>query len=183
MNWNLFWTILELGIALVLVQAVSSWFDGYFTQSQMRARGIKNGWAFIEHGGMWADVFVISPIVAYAVSRYQLDYFSKLGLLILAGAIVVSLAMGSMYQKNGVVTPEAHTHNGKTTLAGWIHGLFATVAIWIVMLVYLNMTIPLVSRMDIIVFSLLLTPFFTLALQSSARYGSLTRLLKSRPQS
>ena len=162
MDWKLFWMILVLGVALVIIQGVSSWFDGYFTQAQMRSRGITNGWAFIEHGGMWADVFVISPIVAYAVSNYKLDYFSKWGLLILAIAVVVSLAMGYMYQKNGVATPEAHTHDGITTFAGWIHGLFAVAAIWIVAMVFLNLTTPSVSRTDIIVFSLLLTPFFYL---------------------
>lgn len=162
MDQKRFWSILGIGIALVVIQGISSWFDGYFTQSQMRSRGITNGWAFIEHGGMWADVFVISPILAYAGSKYQLNYFSKWGVVILFVAVVVALAMGVMYERNGMVIPEAHTHDGMTTFAGWIHGLFAVAAIWTIALAYLSLTTPPMSRADTIAFSLLLTPFFYL---------------------
>lgn len=162
MNWRLFWTVLGTGIVLVVVQGVSSWFDGYLTQAQMHSSRIRNGWSFMEHGGIWADMFVISPIAAYAVSRYQLAYFSRPGLVILAASVVLSLAAGYMYQQGGITTPEAHTHHGVTTVAGWIHSLFVVAAIWVCGMVYLNLTSPPMSKPDIIVISVLLTPFFFL---------------------
>jgi hypothetical protein len=118
----------------------------------------------MEHGGMWADVFVISPIVAYVVSKYQIDYFSKWGLVVLAFAIVISLAALYAYQKGGITTPEAHTHDDTTTIAGWIHAVFAVAAIWICAMVYLNLTTTPMSQRDIIVVSVLLTPFFFLGI-------------------
>ena len=178
MDWKLFWEILGVGIALVVVQGISSWFDGYLTQTQMHSRGVTNGWAFVEHGGMWADVFVISPIVAFAVSRYQLHFFSIGGMEILAIAIALSFAMGMMYQKNGLATPEAHTHDGKTTLAGWIHGMFAVVALWVCAMFYLNMTTPPVSRGDLVVFSLILTPFFYLGVAKFSKRWAFDRFAK-----
>jgi len=30
--------------------------------------------------------------------------------------------------------PEAHTHDGYTTVAGWIHGLYALLSAWIIVL-------------------------------------------------
>ena len=162
MDWKLFWTILGTGIALVVVQGIASWFDGFLTQAQMRSRGITNGYSFVEHGGMWADVFVISPMVAYAASKYQLHYFSQSGLAILFAALVVAVVMGYLYRKGALTAPEAYTHDDKTTLAGWLHGLYAVAAIWICALFYLNLATPGVSPKDIIVFSLILTPFFYL---------------------
>ncbi|MDP3956845.1 MAG: hypothetical protein Q8P97_02515 [bacterium] len=161
MDWRIFSTILGMGILLVVVQGVASYFDGFLTQSQLRSRGIR-GWSFMQHGGMWADVFVISPIVAYTVGRYRLEFFSKWGLVILGFSVVLSLAAGYMYQQGGIRTPEAHTHHGVTTVAGWIHGLFAVAAIWVCGMVYLNLTSPPMSRTDLVVISVLLTPFFYL---------------------
>lgn len=160
MDWKLFWAILGSGIALVFIQGLASWFDGYLTQAQLAARGI-TGWSFMEHGGMWADVFIISPLVAYFVSNYQLPYFSKWGLVILAVAVVFSLGMGYLYQQGGMVTPEAHTHDGTTTVAGWIHGVYAVAAIWICAMVYIpGLASPPISKADIIGLSMLLIPFF-----------------------
>ncbi len=162
MDWKLFLYVFSAGVVLVFVQGISSWFDGYLTQAYMRSHGVTNGWSFMEHGGMWSDVFIISPVVAYIVSKYDVEYFSQWGLIILGVALVVSLAMGAMYQKNGITIPEAHTHDGTTTLAGWIHGLFAVAAIWTCALFYLNLVSPSVLKFDVLVISLLLTPFFFL---------------------
>jgi hypothetical protein len=158
-DWTIFCIVYGVGVLLVVLQGIASWKDGYFSQLQLYSRAKRNSWAFIEHGGMWSDVFVISPIVAFAVSKYQLHYFSTWGLVILFVAIVLSLAMGELYKAGGAITPEAHTHDGKTTVAGWIHGIFAVAAIWIVSMVYIGLTTPAVSKTDIIVFSILLTPF------------------------
>jgi len=44
------------------------------------------------------------------------------------------------------------------TVAGWIHGLYAVIALWIIALVYL--TVPHVPKADLIKMSIALTPFF-----------------------
>ena len=178
MDWKIFWMVYGLGILLVVLQGFASWKDGYFSQWQMYSRRIRNGWAFIEHGGMWSDVFVVSPIVAFAISKYQLHYFAKSGLVILFVSVSLSLAMGELYKAGGAIIPEAHTHDGKTTLAGWIHGMFAVVAIWTVAVVYLNLTTPTVSRTDMIIFSVLLTPFFFLGSVKFSRKWKFDRIAK-----
>lgn len=161
MDQLIFWSILATGVALVVIQGIYAWMDGYLTQKQMRSHGTTNGWSFMEHGGMWADVFPISPLVAY-ITSYKLEYFSwwGLGLLALSGILTVAAIKG--YEKGGLKTPEAHTHDGRTTAAGWIHGLFAMVGLWIFALFYFTPITPSASPRDIVIVSLLLTPFFYL---------------------
>jgi hypothetical protein len=138
-----FWLVIAVGIAFVGIQGVCAYLDGYFSQAQiLEVHGIRNAYAFLEHGGMWTDVFVITPIVAYIMNRYRLPYVSVSGIIILLLAVVVCFAAGSMYQEMGKITPEAHTHFGHTPLAGWVHGLYAIAALWICAMFYLTHVEP-----------------------------------------
>jgi hypothetical protein len=160
-DWDRFLLILGIGIALVVVQGISSWFDGYLTPAQLRSRGIV-GWSFMQHGGMWSDVFIISPVVAYIVSKYNLEYTSWRGILMLLGMAAFVLLCIEFWRRGGIATPEAHTHDGKTTLTGWVHGFFFLAAFWTCAQLYLNLTEPLATKWDIVFISILLTPFFYL---------------------
>lgn len=158
----MFWTILAVGFAFVGIQGVCAYFDGYFSQAQIfRIHGIKNAYAFIEHGGMWADVFLISPVVAYIICTYRLPYLSKPAIYILVFALLISIVGGVIYQEMGKIYPEAHTHFGHTPLIGWIHGVFAVASIWICSMFYLTHTTPK-PGFDMIAISIALTAFFIL---------------------
>ncbi len=157
-----FWTILVVGIGLIVVQGISAHFDNRFSRRELDNAGITNSWSFLQHGGMWADVFIISPIVAYALSKYQLDIHSWRGIGTLIVSIVFTLAMIEFYRRRGIAMGDHCTHDGKTTFAGWIHGLYAFAAIWVCLEIYLELMAPVVSKQDIVIFSLLLTPFFYL---------------------
>jgi hypothetical protein len=156
--------VLAAGVVLVVLQGLLSWMDGYLTKDQMRSRGIATGWSFFEHGGMWADVFLISPIQAYLLATYRIPYTSRWGLLTLACAAALALVMGRVYRRSGVKMPEAHTHDGRTTPAGWVHGAFAIFAFWTFMLFYLKQTSPPASVRDVLAVSILLIPFTFLGL-------------------
>ncbi|HET8575224.1 MAG TPA: hypothetical protein VFM02_03595, partial [Candidatus Paceibacterota bacterium] len=170
MNLQVFWSIWILGIALVILQGFFAYRDGYFTQRQMRCtHGIVSGWAFIEHGGMWADVFIVSPLVAFIVSRYDFNYTAWYSWVLLIADIALSIFAGRAYAEAGKKTPEAHTHHGKTTVAGWIHGFFAVVGIWIVALFFLTPARPPVSVTDLLIVAGILTPFFVLGIMKFNR--------------
>jgi hypothetical protein len=159
MNTKVFVSILAVSVTAVLLQGFLSWTDGYLTQAQLHSRGI-NGWSLVEHAGVWADLFLISPMLAYVLATYRLAYFSIPSLAILAMTIAVTLIAKTTYQELASAIPEAHTHDGQTTAAGWVHVLYATLAIWICALVYLNLSSPSVSMRDLSVISVLLTVFF-----------------------
>lgn len=134
----MFWIIMLIGISLVVMQGVLAYKDGYFTQLQMRHQDILEGYSFMEHGGMLSDVFIITPLVAYIVSTYKLNYMSWESLIIFLISIGISLFAGISYNKSGSLTPEAHTHDGKTTPTGWVHGIYAIPCFWVVMLFYVE---------------------------------------------
>lgn len=157
-----FWAILVIGIALVVLQGVCAYLDGYFSQAQIvKIHGIRNAYAFIEHGGMWGDTFIVSPVVAYIICAYRLPYFSRSGIIILVFALLISLLGGVVYQEMGKIYPEAHTHFGHTPPIGWIHGVFAVGAIWICSMFYLARITPKPGY-DMLVISTALSAFYVL---------------------
>jgi hypothetical protein len=113
--------LLFVGIVLVVIQGACAYFDGYLTQAQMHAQGVLNGYSFMEHGGMWADVLVISPLVAYIATKYELKYTAWYSLLIFAIAVIATIAAGSATIKffavtriglMGCVLPHGHENVG-----------------------------------------------------------------------
>lgn len=156
---------LLIGWAFVALQGFLAHRDGggYLTQSQMRSHGVK-GWSFIEHGGMWADVFIISPVTAYILSVYRQVFVSGKSLLTLYILIIAVSAFGFYYSEKSKTAgiPEAHTHDGKTTYAGMVHGVYALLAGWVIICFYLFAPESLRFRHDIVWISILLTPFFCL---------------------
>lgn len=167
MEW-IFWATLVVGIAFVVVQGITSYFDGYFSKAQLYSRGIV-AWSFLEHGGMWADVFIISPIVAHALSKYQLNYSAHWGTATFMVSIVVVLGLVEFYRRMGMRMGDHCTHDGVTTIAGWIHAAYAFAAVFVLLQIFLGLTTPVVSKGDIVIFATLLTPLFYLGV---AKFGS-----------
>ena len=159
MDWSVFWIVLAVGIGFVALQGICAYIDGYFTRAQMlRVHELQKGNSFLQHGGMWADVFVITPLVAYITSKDSLDY-SSLRSEIFLGATVVFWWIAGKYFRS-LPLPEAHNHNGHTTLAGWIHLGFGVAVTWTLSMFYFSHP----PMHDLIVASTLLTPFFFLGI-------------------
>lgn len=172
MDYGLFLIIMLIGIALVFVQGACAYYDEFLTQTQMRQQGIHNGWSLMEHGGMWADVFIVSPVVAYIASNYDLDW-SWRGLAFLGACSVAVLILVHVYEKGGLVNPEAHTHDGKTTAAGWIHAIYAVLALWVLGEFFLGL-IPFPAKTDLLVMAVVLTAFFYLGVMKFSPRWKLT---------
>lgn len=171
MDWRCFWAVWALGISAVLAQGIAAWVDGFLTQAQVSARGIANGWSFVEHGGMWADALLIAPLLGFVLGSWKVHYASRTGLVTFVAALFACIIFGYIYQENGVVAPEAHAHDGQTTVAGLIHGVFAIFALWTLCLVYLGATTPDVSLRPLVFISCALTPFcFLGVMKLSARW-------------
>lgn len=186
MDWTRFVVVLFIGEMLVLLQALSSVADGYFSSAQIKTIGRwmsyrfhatnmpfvysypqkSCGYTFLQHGGMWADVFIVSPLVAYLVGMYQFSYISIIPsakILIIAFGVWILLAI-FVFAPAGKEMPEAHAHGGHVTAAGWIHVAYATMATWIVAMVYIpEFSTPPVSKRDIITVSFALIPWVYLS--------------------
>ena len=151
-----FWTILALGEFIVALQGIAAVLDGFLTRAQMLwVHNTVKGYSFMEHGGMWADAFIVTPLLAYLMSNYNFAYSSTGSVAFLVAAFALwALLAAKMYAPLGAAMPEAHAHDGYVTVAGWIHVLYAAVATWIIALAYLpGMAEPQVSSADIIIVS------------------------------
>lgn len=169
MNKTVFFIVLLAGWMLIELQWLSAWAEGWATQAQLRARGVK-GWSFWEHGGVvGADVFLIAPGVAYAFSKYRFDILSWRGFLALLWSAAIVLVLVELYRRQGMAMGDHCTHDGRTVFAGWVHALFSFVSIWTFMQVYLGWTTPEVSSKDLLIFSTLLTPFWFLGIAKFSR--------------
>lgn len=160
MDWTRFILVIAFGEWLIFLQALFSNFEGYFSQRQMSLRG-HVGYSFLQHGGMWADIFIVTPLVAYLIAKYQFAYFSPSSIEIATVALVVWTVLAVFVFAPAVKRfPEAHAHGGQVTMAGWIHVVYATLMVWIIAMVYIpNLATPMVSKSDITIVSILLIPW------------------------
>src|SRR5437660_9437476 len=100
----------------------------------MKSKGISYGLPFIWHFGMWGDLILISPLLAFIVARYWRGWSAR-DVLISAGvAIAATAAMGWFYTLGEL--PEAHMHDHRQTPAGIVHLIYMAVAITIFVLTF-----------------------------------------------
>src|SRR6185369_9152461 len=100
---------------------VAAYFDGFLYQKQMHKHGIIYGYSLMEHGGWWIDLVVMNLIVSLLIEKYEFNYSLFPGFVYLVVISIAWYALTISYAKSGAIMPEAHCHNGKTTMAGWIH--------------------------------------------------------------
>ncbi|OGG49031.1 hypothetical protein A3G63_01140 [Candidatus Kaiserbacteria bacterium RIFCSPLOWO2_12_FULL_52_8] len=167
MNFDFYRFESTLAVLLMLdvLQIAAAWYDRHLTQAELKEDGIYNSWSAMEHGGLWADILVIPFMVAYVVGKYELDPLSARGFCSLAGIIVFVRVALELYRRKGITFEDWGDHcihDKKIFPAGWLHGLFAVMAIWVMLQVYLGWTTPPVSKTDLLIFSGLLTPLFVL---------------------
>ncbi|MDE1919210.1 MAG: hypothetical protein KGH56_00770 [Patescibacteria group bacterium] len=120
------WPTLVVLEAMVVLQGLLAYRDGFFFPSQMLER-TKAGLSFIEHAGMWADLIVLSPLLAIIVA-YRGEEWSLADIMI-AGVFGLAVSVGMHEQYKQIPWPEAHVQNGGLTLVGWIHVVYMAVAV------------------------------------------------------
>jgi hypothetical protein len=132
-------------IFLVLLQGWFASRDNFLTVPQMVwQKGFKQGLPFLYHGGMWADVFLISPLLAYMVGRYGYTWNMASVSWVFAFGLVASVVMHlGVYLR--LPHPEAHAYSGELTPAGWIHLPYMAACFTVIALFYLK-TSGLTSR-------------------------------------
>ena len=157
----MFFQILFFGLSLIALQWIFAYATGWLDQRRMR-KFSNYGYSLLEHGGMWTDIFVITPGIARVMDKYELGYLSWWGLLLLAATTAFVLWSMYQYEQIGKVKPEAHTHYGKTAVAGWIHGVYAVWGIWVFVLFLITPIKPRASIQDLVFIACLLTVLFPL---------------------
>ena len=138
---------------LVILGAVLAYRDNFFSVSQMQKRGITQGLPFSMHAGMWGDLLVISPMVAWIISSdFKVWSISEWTISIGLGFFVSSI-LHNLYEK--IEIPESHVQGNRLTKAGWVHFLY--VALMFTALILFYFFTPAISYVTFTIFSVLLT--------------------------
>ncbi len=153
--------VMITGALLIFFQCILAYIDEFFSSKQMEETDIMQGYSLLQHGGVWYNAIILTPLIAYLVGKYQFDYYSTVSVVIATGSMVFwILSTIFVYNPMGKITPEAHTHDGRTTEAGWSHVVYASLATWILAMVYItDLTTPEISTTDVLITSGILIPW------------------------
>lgn len=122
--------ILEL---FVLVQAALSYCAGTCTEAQMLNQHL-HGLPFIWQGAMWGDAFILSPLCAWVICRYGRQWPArKVGRAVGIG-ITISTILHLGYSSDNLNS--AHIVHHQITAAGWVHVVYAAIAIAVLYLFF-----------------------------------------------
>lgn len=122
--------------ALVLLGAYAAYKDNFLTVSQMTKSGVDEGLPFIAHLGMWGDLILVSPMIAF-IWNAAFDQWTLMQIVIAFGiGAVVSLVMHFFYSQSPF--PESHVFGKRLTVAGWIHMIYMGLALGILILFFFS---------------------------------------------
>lgn len=127
--------VLLMGLLAVVGQVYFAYEDKFLTVAQMQARGFGfvKGLPLVAHAGIWGDLIILTPLLAVIVGLYA-DHWSMSNIVTTAViGVIVTIGMGFVWVKaaeHGL--PEAHTHDGRITVAGFIHAVYMAAAIAVI---------------------------------------------------
>lgn len=128
--------VVAISVLWVLLEAAMACADRMLTPSQMLEKHPDHpkGLPFICHGGMWGDVFIVSPLVGVIVAMYGEQWDKTQVLTMLTIGMVLSIAMHGVY----IMTPfpDSLAWRGGISMAGWMHVMYMSAAFTIIGLFY-----------------------------------------------
>lgn len=126
-------------VIFVLLGAVIAFFEERFWDSQFESPRCMS---WVQHGGMWADLLIISAI-AWIVSPYLSDVTSRIMVLSIIAGIVASFLMHMMYIKwvtfqTHMIDPTKPYGFRRLTWGGWYHMCYMAVVIAIIVMYFVG---------------------------------------------
>ncbi len=120
-------------IGCVIIGGYEAHKDRFLTPGQIIKRGIK-GLPFIAHGGMWGDIFILSPLLGIISGKYVSIWSAKKFFIALLLGILGSSIMHLFYIGSNIL--EAHTQYGRLTRSGKIHFFYMALVLQMLILFY-----------------------------------------------
>lgn len=127
----------SISVLSVLIEGWLAYVGGMLTPSQMlvKYRNHPQGLPFICHGGMWGDLFLITPIVDIVVALYG-DQWSTMQMGVMLGiGMVLSGAMHGVYFMTPF--PDSLAWKGGISAAGLVHVVYMGIAFAIIGLLFI----------------------------------------------
>src|SRR3989344_5789141 len=110
--------VLAGGLSLIGLQVLYSYANEWLTVVQMQ-RHHAQGVPYLYHfGALWGDL-VLTILLAHIVNRYGSRWSVKQVVAAFTLAVALSAVMHWQYAHDTL--PGAHGHDGRLTMAGWLH--------------------------------------------------------------
>lgn len=136
---------LPLGLGVAFLSLLWVFIEIWFTyrnktltpqQFFSKYTSVAEGRPFVWHGGLWGDIFLLTPLFAYIVARFSTTWAVNDFLLVFSISILMSGILHWIYSS----TPFPDSLAWKTeglTIAGWFHFVYMTFAFTVLGLFYL----------------------------------------------
>ncbi len=146
MTFAIWFVLLEVAI---IAQGVCAWKTKFFTRNQGKKYGTASEkfLPFVEHGGMYGDFIIVSPMIAWIIVSFATLWHLEAIILVGIGVTLVGLIPVLLWAKESVKEPAVWNKGGKVSLAGWIHLVYMSVATTVFVLFYFFTPIELISSL------------------------------------
>jgi hypothetical protein len=128
---------------MLVAEAYFSYQDKFFSKIDVIRHRNGHGVAFLSHGAMWLDALLVSPLIAIILATYSVQWRNRLPeavlWLLLATGLSVYMHFGP-YKNDSVKKPTFIFHDGSLTFCGWLHLMYAAIAIWALLMFYFAST-------------------------------------------
>ncbi len=133
----MFFYVLYLLEAIIVIQASLAYSYGLWSWKQASQRVWSKPFAvFTEHGGMWGDAFLVSPLAAWSCHFYYRQWSGKGVVTCFIISLAVTGLMLDHWRKNTKRFVETFAMDEELTAAGWLHGAYMVLALTIVLLMF-----------------------------------------------
>jgi hypothetical protein len=128
---------------MVIFEGFLAWLDGLLTKKQSRvrynwAKGFAKVAVFMEHGGMWGDFFLVSPISSWMWTYYRNQWTGNAVGKSFLIALAIGLGMLVMWVKGSKHLIEPFARFGKVTFNGVVHFLYMVIHLTIIFLFFFH---------------------------------------------
>lgn len=125
-----------VSVLWVCMEGYLAYRNGMLTPAQMLAKYPgRRGLPFIAHGGMWGDIYIISPLIGFIVGTYGDSWTLAQIVTMLAIGMALSSAMHWTYVQTPF--PDSLAWKGEgITAAGWLHVIYMGAVFAIIGLLY-----------------------------------------------
>jgi hypothetical protein len=153
-----FWCWFAFFEFILLVQIPVAYDDGTLTSGMFRkSHGLHRAHGLLEQGDFLADVFIVSPLMAWVMAKHDVWTGWVWPLSILGAAIGLWTCMSRVFVAQGVHNPNSYAYDGKMSRVGICHGAYFVIGFWVMIMAYIGPMEPTFTRHEYIVASSLLT--------------------------
>lgn len=126
---------------LILLAAIFAFKDKHFAPSQARGQlhpSHTKTFTFLEHGGMWSDFFVVSPLIAWLIAGYSKEWGTVEILFFVGVSSIVSIGLLFYWDKIESDVSDSLRHSNKVTAAGKTHFVYMAIVLSVLGMFFLR---------------------------------------------